>query len=529
MKSLAFFLLLACLFVTLSGTTAGAVSDNGLKELDKIVADRHRYEAVKQQEISAARKEYERAKSDSDIYNALRGLYQAYRSFKIDSALIVSDLRLAVARRMGSQSKIASASLNLAESYVKSGLPEVALKILDTLQTQNLEDYHLKYLNSIYRNAYSLKSETALLPVDRMHALEQLRILRDETLNSADKDSRGYYMLQAERLKDAGMVREAVAVMEEADDKFDFSDDAAMQYAMGVTYHAAGLNDKAKEALVKSARTDITSGVKEYRALILLASILFEEGDVERAFEYINCAFEDSHSSNANLRTPEILAYMPVINQAFHDYQQKNNRRTRVFLWITVSMTIILCGVSFLLWRTLRAKRKIMGAISEINARLAVTNERLREADSLKLSHINHLMLANARNISRLKEYRKSVYRLMKTGQYDKAMDTLKSNRTDAKDIAAFHEMFDEAFLSMFPNLITSVNRLLKAPVELKEPNSLSPELRVMALMRLGLSSTEEISGMLQYSPQTVYNLRSSIRNLTDMDREEFENAIKNI
>ena len=521
--------LLGCLILFLTALPCRAASDSLLKELDKTLAERQRYEAVKREEISKAQSDYERSKSDSDRYNALRGLYEAYRSFRIDSALIVSDTRLAVARRMGVRSKIASASLNLAESYVKSGLADEALRILDTLSTEHLEDYHLKYRNSIYSNAYSLKSQTALLPADRIAALEKLRRHREEILTTRDKESRGYYTLRAEQLKDAGMPDQAVAMMEEADRKFDFSNDAAMQYSLGEIYLAAGQKEKAKNALTKAALIDITTGVREYRALILLASLLFEEGDVERAFNYINCAFEDAHFSNAYLRTPEILAYMPVIDQAFHAYEQQNSRKTKTFLWITVAMVAVLIVVSVLLWRTLHTNRKMMRAISDINAQLADRNEKLIEADRLKLSHINNLMLTNARYLSRLKDYRKSVYRLMKTGQYDKAMDTLRSDRADSKDIAAFHEMFDEAFLSMFPDFIKSVNRLLKTPIELKEETRLTPELRVMALMRLGLSSTEEISGMLHYSSQTVYNLRSSIRNLTDMPREEFEKALKAI
>lgn len=523
------FKLLGSLVILLASLDAGAVSDHRLKELDEIVAGRHRYEAVKQEEINKARKDYETATTDSDRYNILRTMYQAYRSFRIDSALIIADTRLTMARQMGEKPKIASATLNLAESYVKSGHPDEALKILDTLDTSKLEPYHFKYRNSIYRNAYSLKSDMALLPSDKISALEQMKKVDEESLNTTDKDSRGYYTLQAEKLKNAGMMKEAVAKIEEADRKFDFSNDAAMQYTMGEIYLAAGEKKKAKDALIAAATIDITSGVKEYRALILLSSLLFEEGDVERAFKYINCAFEDSHFSNANLRTPEILHYMPVIDQAFHAYERENNRKTKTFLWITISMVILLLTVSFMLWRTLRANRKMMATISEINSRLSERNVLLLEADKIKLSHINNLLLSNARYISRLKEYRKSVYRQIKAGQYEKAMDSLRSDNIESKDIAAFHEMFDEAFLSMFPNFITSVNTLLKNPVKLKEGNRLSPELRVMALMRLGLSSTEEIAGMLHYSTQTVYNLRSSIRNLTSLTREEFEKSIRNI
>lgn len=521
--------MICCLITLLSSLTSVAEDNVNLKALDRIVAERQLYEKGKREEIENAKAAYRDAVADSDRYNALRGLYNSYRTFKIDSALMIADERLAVARRMGVPSKIVSASLNLAESYLKSGLPEETLSILDTLDTGYMEDYHRKYRNSIYSNAYLLKSQISLLPADRVAALAKVRSLREQALETADRESRGFYTLQAEQLKDAGLTKDAVAMIEEADRKFDFSGDAAMQYTMGEIYLAAGEREKAKNALANAAMIDITSGVKEYRALILLASMLFEEGDLERAFAYINCAFEDSHFSNANLRTPEILTYMPVIDQTFHAFEQESARRTRAFLWFAVAAVGLLFIISFFLLRTLNTNKRMMASISKINSELEEKNRKLVEADALKLHNINTLMLSNARYISRLKDFRKSIYRLMKTGQYEQALDTLKSDRTQSKDIAAFHEMFDEAFLSMFPDFVESVNRLLNTRVELKDGQRLTPELRVMALMRLGLTSTEEIAGMLQYSSQTVYNLRTSIRGMTSLPKEEFEEKIRKI
>lgn len=500
-----------------------------LSELDRIVEGRHAYEAVKRAEIDGAKAEYATATTDSDRYNTLRNLYQAYRNFRIDSALIVADERLAIARRTGVPARIASATINLAESYVKSGFPDEALHLLDTLRGDNLEDYHRKYRGSVLRGAYMLKSLTSPVPGEREEARRQVEALREAALRDSRKDSKGYYTLQAEKLMDAGLYDRAVEKMEQADSLFDFSGDAAQQYTMGEIYLAAGRRREAIDCLARSASIDLSSGVKEYRSLILLASLLFEEGDMERAFRYINAAFDDAHFSGANLRTPEIMDSLQVINQAFHAYEREDARRTRLFLWCAVAMAALLVAVSVVLWRTLASNRKMLATIADINSRLERRNRELLEADALKLQNINTLMLTNARYISRLKDFRKSVYRLMKTGQYDKALDALRSDRTDARDVAAFHEMFDRSFLSMFPDFLKSVSSILKEPVELREEGRLTPELRVMALMRLGLSSTEEIAGMLHYSAQTVYNLRTSIRNMTTLSREEFEAKIKEI
>lgn len=507
---------------------ASSVKAN-LDELDRVVSQRSLYDIPKHKEIAGLKRTYATVTNDSDRYNVLRALYKEYRTFRIDSAIIVADERLKIARRMGIPSKVASATLNLAESYVKSGLPDKALAMLDTLERTTLEDYHQKYLNSVYRAAYKLKTQTEMLPSDRKAAADKVMELRDMALRESAPDSRGFYTIQAEKLMDAGLFAEAVEKIEEADSLFDFSNDAAMQYTMGEIYLAAGKKEEAMKSLSRAAILDLSSATKEYQSLILLASLLFEQGDVERAFVYINCALEDTHFSNANLRNPAIMENMPVIDKAFHAYETKNKRLTHIFLWSGGAMLALLLVTLILLLKTLRKNRKMLSTIEEINAQLKLRNKQLEDADKLKLKHINTLIMSNARYIARLKDYRKTVYRLMKTGQYDKALEALKSDRNNSKDINAFHEMFDEAFLSMFPDFIDSVNSLLNEPLELKDGCRLTPELRVIALMRLGLSSTEEIAGILHYSPQSVYNLRSSIRSMSRLPREDFDRAISKL
>lgn len=493
-----------------------------LEQLDDMIGRRHLYEADRRAAIIKARTDFERADNDADRYNTLRGLYEAYRSYRIDSAIIVADRRLEIARTLGVPSKIASASLNLAEGYAKSGAADAAIAILDTLPSESLEDYHLKYRNSIYRKAYEMKASTALLGRDRVEALEKMRAYRDDAPNS-DKSSRGHYTMEAEKLRDAGLYDEAVAKMEEANRLFDFSDDAAMQYTMGEMYVAAGRLSDAVDCLARSAMIDVSSGTKEYRSLILLASLLFEDGQVDRAFEYINCAFEDADFSNANLRTAEIMKSMPVIDRAFHDANREIAERTEKFLALAAVLVVLLLLSLIFAIMAFRSKRAMLATIEDINGRLEARNADLVEADSLKLRHINSLMLAYAGHISRLKDFRKTVYRLMKTSQYDKALDAVKSDKAEARDIAAFHEMFDEAFLSMFPTFVDDVNGFMTTPIVLKTEGRLTPELRVAAMMKLGMTSTDEIAGLLHYSPQTVYNLRSSIRGMLRGTWDDFE------
>lgn len=512
----------------LTGFASGkATREETLTQLDQIIQNKSQYEAEYNKAISKARADYNSSVSPTDRYNTLRSLYELYRSYRIDSALIVAEQRLEVARKLGEKSKVASASLNLAEGYARSGNPDQALKILDELDVSTLEDYHKKYRNSIYRSALMMKATTALLSSDRIQATDRLRSFRDSAFKESPVNSRGYLTLKAEKLRDAGLYAEAVAEMEKAHKQYDFSNDAAMLYTMGEIYIAAGDLEKGVECLAQSAIIDISSGKKEYKSLILLADILFEQGDIERAFHYINCAFEDAAFSHANIRTAEIMKSMPLIDQAFHLQEREIRKRTNLFLIGSGVLIAILLLFVALLVRINKEKRRMMATIEGINQRLEEQNEVLKEADSLKLQHIKSLMFAYSTYISRLRDYRKGIYRLLKTGQTEKALDTVKTNSADAGDVAAFQEMFDEAFLSIYPDFPEKVNKYLTTPVELKKGQKLSPELRVAAMISLGLTSTDEISEMLHYSAQSVYNLRSTLKNMLRIDMKEFEAAIK--
>lgn len=514
--------LAAAIAAICSALPVRADADSLLTHLDHVLAERDIYDRAHQEEITEHKRNLANSTTLADQYNSLRGLYGAYRSYKIDSAMIVADMRLRVARQIGEPGKIASATLNLAESYVKAGMPEKGVAILDTLRTEGLEKYHLKYRMGIYRTAYAAIEAQSPLPADRMDAREKLQQFTAEALRESPPGTLGTYTLQAEKLREAGMNAEAVAVLEEAAKKHDFSGDAAMQYTLGEMYLCAGQRDKATECLARSAIIDISGGVKEYRALILLSSLLFEDGDLERAFDYINMAFDDAEFSTSRLRTAEIMRSMPVIDASFHAAERWMNERTRTMLIAaSVLVVLLLMSLGFVAMEYV-ANRRMLALNADIRQKLEAKNEELRAADALKLRHINLLMQAYASHISRLRDFRKAIYRQLKTSQITAALDMAKSDKVEAADIAAFHEMFDDAFLSMYPGFVEQVSRLMTEPVKLKTPGRLTPELRVAAMMRLGMTSTDEIASLMQYSAQTVYNLRSSLKAMLRVPWDDF-------
>lgn len=500
-----------------------------LRQLDEIVASRKGFDKQTKEELDKANEEYRKSNLPTEQYNALRGLFNLYRTYKLDSALIVADRRLEAARKIGEASKIASATLNLADGYAKIGDIDRSIALLDALNPDSLLPHQLKYQNSIYKTAYSNKASTTLLPRDRMEALQKLKEYREREWAEIDSGSRAFYTLQAERFREAGMFKEAVAMMREAQIKFNIEENPSLLYELGVTYLAAEMTDSAIVALSKAAALDLSNGSKEYKSLILLASVLYDKGDVDRAFEYINCAFEDATFSKAWIRTEEILKIMPGIYRAYSEKEKEIRRRTMWFFIAIGVLNIILFILIGMLVKERRMKKQMIEEIHRINNSLENRNRQLTESDRLKMEHIKHFMLAYSSHIARLKSFRKNILRLLNAAQYGKALEKIKQEKDESPDIGAFQEMFDAAFLSMFPDFVDKLNQYFQQPLDYKVSDRLTPELRLAALMKIGITSTKDISEMFQYSAQSVYNLRSTLRGMLKVSWEEFEEGIEKL
>ena len=91
--------------------------------------------------------------------------------------------------------------------------------------------------------------------------------------------------------------------------------------------------------------------------------------------------------------------------------------------------------------------------------------------------------------------------------------------------------MFDKAFLKLYPKFVEQFNGLLRedARIELKKGKLLNTELRIFALIRLGITQSSDIASMLRYSVNTIYNYRAQIKNSALGDRDNFEERIKEI
>lgn len=503
---------------------------SGIPGLDPLLAQ---LDGMLQQSVAdstARRAEIETAKDNlatchtaADRYEVLRNLYSCYRGYRIDSAVIVADMRLDAARQIGDPSKVISATINLAESYANAGELHKAADLLEALDTRQLAPHHVKYYYNVLGEVYTRLKNSAITPSDRAYYKDLEYATLDTLLLKTSPESTGKRLLNVRKLSSSGQRDEALRYLRQTDTT---NIGAPQLYNMGQLYLELGDTANACPMLAKAAILDIRAGVKEYAALIDLAAILHSMGQTSRAYRYINVALDDAQFSGAHFRTREIMKILPVIDTEFYRMENEAMERTGRQRTIAVIFGILMLAAALLVMFQTRKLRRLSRRLNDANLALERSNDALRQADSIKLGYVTALLQTYAASDTTLRDYRRSIYRLLKAGQTDKAIDMVRNDKIDSD---AFYGIFDSAVISMFPQLIETVNSMMKRPYTPKTSGSLIPELRVIAMIKLGINSIDDIARMLHYSNQTVYNHRSAIRANLAVTEEEFKLTLNRI
>lgn len=175
--------------------------------------------------------------------------------------------------------------------------------------------------------------------------------------------------------------------------------------------------------------------------------------------------------------------------------------------------------------------------LKDSNNELKDSNKALRNSnDELENTNTKRELMANAfimlcyQYIERLDSQRKLVIRKIKANQQNELLSILSSSKRGTEESQNFFSQFDKIFLSLYPSFVNELNSLLipEAQIELKEDNELTPSLRVAALVRLGVTESPKIAGILSYSLQTIYNYRSTLKN-SAIDKEHFEENLQKL
>lgn len=500
-----------------------------LDTLDITLRESHKYIDARRAKIAGLKAELARAATDAERYRLTGRLREEYRSFDIDSALYFANEKMAAARRIGNASYISDARMNLAEMSGVYGMYKEALDYIDSVDKGVLDVYQMEYYYHVYRNIYGLMADNCSNAVIKKRYLALTDSYRDSILLVNSPGSFNYVIVKADKDNVHGRYDEAIKILKGAYSKFDnIHGKALLDYSLAMAYAGKGDTANEKRHLILSAINDIRSGIREYTSLRLLAVMLYKEGDVDRAYAYMTRCMDDAAACNSLWRIYEVQKAFPIINKVYHHKLDRQRMVIFCSLVFIILLTLFLAVAILVIKKQMRKVSAARRQAQEANVRLKELNRELSESSHIKEEYIAHYIDQCSLYIDKMDKYRKHLQKVAQKGGAKELFEEIRSKSFIDNELKDFYAQFDDSFLNLFPNFVDDFNNLLvpEQRIRLKPGEKLNTELRIFALIRLGISSSTKIANFLRYSVTTIYNYRVRLRNAAAGDREKFDDAV---
>lgn len=547
MKNIIIFLCLCTICMCRLHAADSSRADSLLLKLDQAIKERPIYMEQKELKLVELKRQLHRQIPDEERFAILGTLLDEYRSFNTDSALHMAEEREQIAIRLGNREYIDNARMNKADVLGMTGMYKEVMDLMRNIHIDRLPvDIHPYYYH-IYRTVYGLMADYAVTAYEKKLYTELTDKYRDSLLLVNKDNLLIHTLIQSDQYNVRNEYDKAIRLLTDylALQK-DYEHDVAIcAYTLSESYRLKGDKEKEKEYLIVSAMADMKTAVREYISLRKLAVLLYQEGDIERAYSYVKICMEDAAACNARLRKLEILEIFPIINDA---YQQKTEKQQEQMKWALVSISLLslfLLLAIFYVYKQMKkvaaARREVIDAnkrLKELNDELHLSNAQLKEANHsiaensyLKEEYIGRYMDQCSVYLEKMDNYRRSLGKIAATGNVEELYKNIKSSKFIEGELKEFYTNFDNTFLQLFPTFVEDFNALLAddEQISLKAGERMNTELRIFALIRLGITDSVKIAQLLRYSVTTIYNYRTKVRNKAAGDRDLLEQEVMTI
>ena len=547
MKNIIIFLCLCTICMCRLHAADSSRADSLLLKLDQAIKERPIYMEQKELKLVELKRQLHRQIPDEERFAILGTLLDEYRSFNTDSALHMAEEREQIAIRLGNREYIDNARMNKADVLGMTGMYKEVMDLMRNIHIDRLPvDIHPYYYH-IYRTVYGLMADYAVTAYEKKLYTELTDKYRDSLLLVNKDNLLIHTLIQSDQYNVRNEYDKAICLLTDylAQQKEYEHDVAICAYTLSESYRLKGDKEKEKEYLIVSAMADMKTAVREYISLRKLAVLLYQEGDIERAYSYVKICMEDAAACNARLRKLEILEIFPIINDA---YQQKTEKQQEQMKWALVSISLLslfLLLAIFYVYKQMKkvaaARREVIDAnkrLKELNDELHLSNAQLKEANHsiaensyLKEEYIGRYMDQCSVYLEKMDNYRRSLGKIAATGNVEELYKNIKSSKFIEGELKEFYTNFDNTFLQLFPTFVEDFNTLLAddEQISLKAGERMNTELRIFALIRLGITDSVKIAQFLRYSVTTIYNYRTKVRNKAAGDRDLLEQEVMTI
>ena len=523
-----------------------ADNDELYERLDSVIAHRTDYYVLKDKKIEQIKLGSAYVTDTEDMLQMYERLVNEYAPYIYDSAMVYTQKGINLARQTNDSDCYKKFQIIKARLLVSRSFYIEAKEILDNIEVPPT-DRRLNYLYNCAQCAlyFNLKLSTHDTEYGPRYDRLFHKYMDNALLYIPQKDAQYYYMKGVQLAHSNGGVKDIEACLSKAmsqlkPDSWLYGKSAFILAKVYGRHHQPELQER---YLLLAAISDVMSATNENMALQEVALRLYKH-DVRKAQRYINVSLNDANVFSSRQRRIELYSNLNTILSA------NNQAMANAGKWHIVLMLSIIVLLLVIVVETMRIKRKnnLMQQneknLTAQTEQLSATNSKQKEAneeleklnDELEQTNTKREYMAKAYislcylYIEKLENQRKMVIRKIKANQQKELLSILSSSKRTAEENQTFFSQFDSIFLSLYPSFVTELNTLLtpEAQVELKENNELTPSLRVAALIRLGITESSMIAGILSYSPQTIYNYRSALKNGA-IDKDSFEENLQRL
>ena len=479
--------------------------------------------------------------TDDQTYDLNLRLYDEYVAFRFDSAFYYVEKNVERFRHTADHDRFAASAIRMAHILSVTGLFDRSRRLMDEIDPEKLGDeQRVAYYNQQSElNLY--RSEMAQYTPYFNDYIQKAQYYRQMIIQTAPKDSYDYIFSLATYTCETGNPDKAIQMMEDYLPKLDVStrDYSIVTSTLAYFYQCKDDRERQEYYLLLSAISDEQGAIRENNSLRTLAEILMARGENDIAYRYLYQSITEARFYGSRLRMMQVGRMAPQIMNLYDKERAQTQRNTYIYLGIISFISLILLGIMAYTLVLLRKKKAASRQIEAMNKTLTAHNEQIqavnsqmKEANRIKDEYIGRFLELSSNLIKQGEERSKQLNRLARDRKLEELYAELKSSQTINSGIRMFHQNFDEAFLNIYPAFISEVDKLLTPDnaffISEGDSKRLTTELRILALIRLGISDNQEIADILRSSITTIYTYRSKLKSRS-VNKDTFEDDVRKI
>lgn len=533
-------LYLICFFLAISLQTVNAQQtdiDRLYNTIDSLIEHRSELLAEKEIRLKALKDGLQEGLDEDQLFKLNERIYDEYMAYNFDSAYYYINKNVERQRALGHADRFAASAVRMAHILAVSGIFNNARLLLnevrvEDISTANKIDYYEQQSElNLFRS--EMANFTPLFPA----YVDSMQHYRQKILEIAPHDSYNYIFNLATYTCEQGEVDKAIKMLEDYLPKLRQGDRhySIVTSTLAFFYTHKDQPKTREKYLLLSAISDLRASILENNSLRELSIILLERQEYKKAYNYLQQASADAKLYGSRLRSLQAARLAPLITQAYDTERVRTQNRTYILLAILSVITLLLIGTIAFILSMMRKRRAAIEKINTLNqelerrnAAVEAANNEMKESNRIKDEYIGRFLELSSNYIQRGEERAKLLNRLARDKKMAELYTELKSSSSLNESIRLFYQNFDTAFLNIYPNFIKEVNSLMANgnQFEVDGGQKLTTELRILALIRLGINDNQKIADILRSSITTIYTYRSKIKSRA-LSKDTFEDEIR--